>query len=195
MQESLRLDLWAEAHLSSIHAKHISGAANVRANSLSHTPIDQAEWNLYCLLFRDLTTRFVEPAVDLFTSGSNHQLPCLFSHFPTPGAEAVDALHSPWPLGLLLYAFPPLPLIGKVIRKLLEEKTELLLLAPHWLHQPWFADLISLSIAPLWRIPDNWISLLQGPLVHPDPQSAGRLEIERFLLTEALISLDVIDII
>lgn len=89
-----------------------------------------------------------------------------------PGAEAVDALCSPWPSGLLLDAFPPLPLIAKVVRKLLEEKAELLLLTPPWPRRPCFADLVSLSVAPPWRIPnDLGIPLLQGSLVHPDPQS------------------------
>lgn len=91
--------------------------------------------------------RFGTPSVDLFASGDNHQLPRFFIRFPTPGAEAVDALRSPWPPGLLLYAFPPLPLIPRVIRKLLEEQTELILLAPHWPRCLWFADLMSLSMA------------------------------------------------
>lgn len=39
----------------------------------------------------------------------------------------------------------PLPLILRVIRKLLAERAELLLVAPHWPRRPWCADLVSLS--------------------------------------------------
>lgn len=38
----------------------------------------------------------------------------------------------------------PLPLIPRVILKLLDEEVELL--APHWPRQPWFADLVTLSV-------------------------------------------------
>lgn len=40
-----------------------------------------------------------------------------------------------------------LPLIIGVIRKVLAEKAEILLLAPHWPRRPWFANLINLSVA------------------------------------------------
>lgn len=51
MQESLRLGLWAEAHLTSLRADYIAGMENVCADSLSRNLIDQAEWNLPLLLF------------------------------------------------------------------------------------------------------------------------------------------------
>ncbi|XP_034265608.1 uncharacterized protein LOC117661164 [Pantherophis guttatus] len=130
----------------------------------------QTEWSLDPLLFQDIVHRFGLPAVDLFASESNHQLPRFYTRFPVPGAKAVDALISPWPCGLLLYAFPPLPLISRVIRKLLQEQAELILLAPFWPRQPWFADLMALSVAPHWQIPADKISLWQSRLAHPDPQ-------------------------
>ncbi|XP_034258760.1 uncharacterized protein LOC117655422 [Pantherophis guttatus] len=170
MREASRLFRWAESHLASIHTSHISGSANVQADALSRSVVDQTEWSLDPLLFQDIVHRFGLPAVDLFASESNHQLPRFYTRFPVPGAEAVDALISPWPCGLLLYAFPPLPLISRVIRKLLQEQAELILLAPFWPRQPWFADLMALSVAPHWQIPADKISLWQGCLAHPDPQ-------------------------
>lgn len=170
MQESLQLGVWAEAHLSSLKVDYIAGKANVTADRLSCTQVDHTEWNISPFLFRKLISCFGRPQVDLF-SVDNHQLPRYFTRYPSPGAEAVDALCSPWPRGLLLYAFPPLALIPKVVRKLLQEWAELLHLAPHWPRQQWFPDLLSLSVAPLWRIPNNLLSLYQGNLVHPDPHS------------------------
>ncbi|XP_058037816.1 uncharacterized protein LOC131197588 [Ahaetulla prasina] len=169
MTETLTLGHWAEFNLLSLRASHISGTANVRADALSRQQIDQAEWKLDPALFQKISLRFGLPKVDLFATPSNHQLPRFFARFPSPGAEAVDALRSPWPLELL-YAFPPLPLIPKVIRKLLEEKAELILVAPHWPRRPWFADLKALSVTTPWRIPDNQIALSQGALTHPEPQ-------------------------
>lgn len=84
------------------------------------------------------------------------------------GVEGVGAMRSLWP-PRLLYAFSPLPVIPKVIRKMLGEGVEILLLAPHWLWWPWFASLVALSAAWPWRLPQARISLSQGPLVHPDP--------------------------
>lgn len=52
----------------------------------------------------------------------------------------MDALRSQWTPDLL-YAFPPIPLIPKVIRKLLHEQVKIVLLASHWPRRSWFADL------------------------------------------------------
>lgn len=98
---------------------------------------------------------------------SNHQTSRFFTHFPTPGVEGVDALRSPWPSGLM-YIFPPLVIISKVIRKLLLEKAELIVVAPHWPRHPWFADLLALSVVPQWRLPQDPWTLSQGDLLHPD---------------------------
>lgn len=129
MDESARLLTWAERHVISLMAQHISGSTNVRADWLSRTQIDQLEWRLHPALFRELC--FGHPILDLFAHPSNTQLPCFFSWSPCPRAEGVDSLHSPWPSGLL-YAFPPLPLILRLIRKILAETADVLLVAPYW---------------------------------------------------------------
>lgn len=135
MEEACLLGLWAETHLSSIRADHISGSANVQADSLSRRLVDQGEWSISPSLFQEIIARFRKPVLDLFASWTNHRLPCYFSRFLDLQAEAMDALRSRWPPGLL-YAFPPLPVIPRVIRKLLEERAELLLIAPHWPRRP-----------------------------------------------------------
>ncbi|XP_058021197.1 S1 RNA-binding domain-containing protein 1 isoform X2 [Ahaetulla prasina] len=168
MKEARILFLWVERNLLSLTAEHISGVSNVQADWLSRQVIDQAEWRLHPDLFNDLSRRFGTPLVDMFATRQNTQLPRFFSRFPDPLAEGVDALRSPWPEGLL-YAFPPLSIIPRVVRWILEEQAEVILIAPHWPRRSWFADLKSLSVAPLWRIPPSRVSLSQGALVHPDP--------------------------
>lgn len=128
--EAKRLGLWAERHLQSLTAEHISGASNVQAGWLSRTAIDHSEWCLHLSLFKDLIAHFGIPEVDMFANQQNAQLR-LFSRFPTLRAEGVDVLLSPWPQELL-YAFPPLSLLPRLVRKILEERAEVILLAPHW---------------------------------------------------------------
>ncbi|XP_013908504.1 PREDICTED: uncharacterized protein LOC106538525 [Thamnophis sirtalis] len=114
----LQLISWAETHLLSLRAKHISGVQNIQADGLSHMHIDPAEWSLHRRIFQQLTVRFGLPVLDLFASQDNTQLPRYFTRYATPGVEGTDALRSEWPLGLL-YAFPPTPLIQRVVQKLL----------------------------------------------------------------------------
>lgn len=169
MAEALQLGLWAEEHLNSIKADHISGSANIQADGLSWNLVDHGEWSIPPDLFLEIMARLGTPLVDLFASLTNHQVPRYFSRYPEPGAKSTNALHSPWPAGLL-YAFLPITLvIPRVIRKLLEARTELILLAPSWPWRPWYADLMSLSVAPPWCLPDSRVALTQGSLHHPDP--------------------------
>uniref|UniRef100_A0A2D4KIK5 Reverse transcriptase RNase H-like domain-containing protein n=1 Tax=Micrurus paraensis TaxID=1970185 RepID=A0A2D4KIK5_9SAUR len=160
---------WVERHVASIRAEHISGDTNTKADWLSRAVIDQGEWQMHPHIFQEIVHRFGTPQVDLFATPQNSQLPRFYSRYNTPGAEGVNALRGRWPQELL-YAFPPLPLIPQVIRKLIEEQAEVVLLTPFWPRRQWFADLRELSVAAPWRIPEDRIQLLQGPIQHPDPQ-------------------------
>lgn len=91
----------------------------------------QSEWQLHPDLFLQITSRLGQPQVDLFASPTNAQLPQFCTKFQTPGAEGTNALCCLWPQGLI-YAFPPTPLIPRVVRKVLEERAEVLLIAPYW---------------------------------------------------------------
>lgn len=101
MQVADQLGLWAEKHLLSIRAEHISGTMNVQADWLSRTTIDHMEWYLHPDLFREITERFRTLVLDLFTMPSNSQLPRFYSRFTTTGVEGANALHIPWLKGLL----------------------------------------------------------------------------------------------
>lgn len=87
--------------------------------------------------------------------------PTFLHQVSSPGSRGTNALCSPWPSGLR-YAFPPLPLILAVIRKVLVERVEVLLVAPHWPRCLWYADLVSLLFSRPWRIPQEKIALSQG---------------------------------
>lgn len=130
MQEAESLGLWAygQKDIFCPSGQIISRVSNVQEDWLSWTTVDQSEWHLHPSLFLELIV------LDLFATLDNSQLPGFFSRYPAPGAEGIDALCSPWPQGLL-YAFPSLPLILGVVRKVLEEKVQIILLAPPLLAQ------------------------------------------------------------
>lgn len=81
MLEAKRLCLWTEHHLISVKVEHILGDVNVQADWLSRQLIDHSEWRLQPLLFQTMVGQFGTPAVDLFASPQNAQLPRFFSHF------------------------------------------------------------------------------------------------------------------
>lgn len=168
MQEAAAIGLWMERHLSSLRAENISGSSHIQADWLSRKSINQAEWKLHPDVICQLSTRFGPSQVDLFASPENAQLPWFYTKFQSPGAEGTDALCCPWPQGVL-YVFSAMPLIPRVIRKILEEDADVLLIAPHWSRQNWFVDLLTLSISPPWRIPPDRISLSQGAALNLDP--------------------------
>ena len=61
---------------------------------------------------------------------------------PDPGSIATDALSQPW-MEIRGFAFPPFSLIGRCLSKVKREKmSELILVAPVWPTQPWFAVLL-----------------------------------------------------
>ncbi|XP_060547192.1 uncharacterized protein LOC117673540 [Pantherophis guttatus] len=91
MAEALQLGLWAEEHLNSIKADHISGSANIQADALSRNLMDHREWSIPPDLFLEISARFGTPLVDLFASSANHQVPRYFSRYPEPRAETLSA--------------------------------------------------------------------------------------------------------
>ena len=81
-----------------------------------------------------------------------------------PGSPAVfeDAFRHPWD-DLDLYAFPPFPLVGRVIACVQESsRVAMTLVAPLWPEKEWFADLLLLLTQPPLALP-CWDKLLRQP--------------------------------
>ena len=66
-----------------------------------------------------------------FTDRLNHKLAWYWSWRPDPHAEEVDALTTVWN-PMRAYAFPPFRLVRRILRKVQDERSELLLVAPVW---------------------------------------------------------------
>ena len=118
-------------------------------SELFRRPFLQQVWNVW---FR--------PMVDLFATQFNHRLPLYVSPVPDPEALAVDAMSVSWE-NLLGYAFPPLPILGRVIRKAREESATRILVTPNWPSQPWFPDLVLLTHTPSFPLPQRRNLLVQ----------------------------------
>ena len=159
---------WAEANLLSLKAEYIQGTLNVRADWLSRQTLQEAEWALNPRTFSEISRRFGKPLVDLFATDRNRQVPRFFSRYPHPEAEATNALVTIWPKELL-YAFPPLPLLPRVLRRIQTLQAEVILVAPKWPRRPWFSTLVQLSCQPHLVLPVSPDLLAQGPIWHPDP--------------------------
>lgn len=158
----LQLFRWVESHIRSIRAEHVKGVDNVQVDWLSRKTMDPGEWALKRELFQCIAARFGHLSVDLFAPTLNHQVPKFYTRYHHLQVT------SQWPPGLL-YAFPPIPLLPKVVRKLKGHRASIILVAPDWLRQPWFSTLQQLSQAKPLRLSFSPDMLTQGPVWHPHP--------------------------
>lgn len=115
MMEATLLFQWAGSHLQSIKAEHLPGVDNLEADWLSHRKVHKGEWSLHPEVFELLTQAFSQPEVALFASQENAQVPAFLSQTLNPLALGTNVLFFLWPC-VLLYAFPPFPLIQTVIQ-------------------------------------------------------------------------------
>ena len=161
-QEAEKILLWCDQRAISLSARHVPGKLNILADALSRPHcILHTEWTIAQRVLQQVWNHFHRPMVDLFATRFNFRLPTYVSPVPDPQAWAVDALSLSWE-GLSAYAFPPLPILPKVLRKAREEKPCLLLVAPLWPAQHWFPDLLSLA-----RPRPLALDLRAGDLVQP----------------------------
>ena len=88
-----------------------------------------------------------------------------------PLSLAVDAMSLSWE-GMLAYAFPPIPLLLKVLLKMEKETYLVILIAPCWESHPCFPVLLSLLVAPAIKLPCRQDLLIQSHsrLAHPKPE-------------------------
>ena len=88
-----------------------------------------------------------------FATSLNAKLPLYCSLVPDPQAVFEDAFRHPWDY-LDLYAFPPFPLVGRVIARVRESsRVVMTLVAPLLPEKDWFADLLLLLTQPPLALP------------------------------------------
>ena len=154
-----------------LSARHIPGHLNVIADRLSRShQILPGEWTLCPQVLRQLWRLWGSPHVDMFATTDNARLPTFVSPLPEPGAWETDALSFSW-TGLWAYAYPPTPLIPRVLEKVRSEECEIILIAPAWPTQAWFPALLRLLVDHPRCLPSRRTLLKQGNnTFHTNPQ-------------------------
>ena len=156
-----------------LRARHVSGKLNIIADFLSRPHcVLHTEWTLAKRVLQPVWDTWHKPLVDLFATKFNFRLPLYVSPLPDPEAWAVDALSFPWK-GTQFYAFPPIPILGKVIRKARLEGASLILICPLWPAQPWYPDLLQLVHSPPLPLYLNKNALVQprSGIPHGNPEA------------------------
>ena len=168
-----RIILWCHNLNIWLRSRHIPGILNVKADYLSRrSQIIGTEWSLHPSVAKTIWERWGQPHIDLFATRDNFKIPTFVSPFPDPMAWETDALALSWN-GMWAYAFPPFPLIPRVLNKVREDNVELILVAPFWPTKVWTTDLLDLSVAPPWRLPVMRTLLAQphSSIFHENPRS------------------------
>ncbi|XP_033980402.1 uncharacterized protein LOC117477766 [Trematomus bernacchii] len=149
-----RLLCWAQTHVLSIRAVYIPGVLNRGADLMSRGGPRQGDWSLHPELVSQVWSRFGRAEVDLFAARENAQCALWFSlrtqDHPPLGVDAFA--HRPWPK-VLLYAFPPVPLIPRFLDRVQEERLTAILIAPERTGASWFPCLQRMLSGRPWEIP------------------------------------------
>ena len=106
---------------------------------------------------------------DLSASRLNAKLPLYVSRYPEPDAWAIDAFSFTW-CNELFYIFPPFSLIPRILQKIKEDGSRVLLIALIWPTQAWWPNLINLIMDKCYLLPKrtNLLKLMHKPnLKHP----------------------------
>ena len=180
-----RIWLWALNRNMWLSAAHIPGIENVEADLASREFKDELEWTLKTTIFDHIVQLFGMPQMDLFASRLNYKVRPFCAFQPDPLANTIDAFTITWH-GFLGYAFPPFCLLGRIIQKIIQDRAEIILIAPDWPTKPWYTFLRALSIAPPYHfsVTNDTLSLPhrlpQNQSIHP---LAGRLRLTAWRLS------------
>ena len=168
----LALDLWEWCihHNMTIKAVHVPGVDNVLADFLSRQTVDQREWGLHQHVANHLFYRWNRPNIDLFASVHNKKLGTFCTLYPSPVAYCQDAFSISWSNFSSGYAFPPIVLMPRVLRKVRQDRASLILIAPFWPRRAWYTWILQMLVDYPLELPDRADLLAQFRVLHPSPQ-------------------------
>ncbi|KAJ8921889.1 hypothetical protein NQ315_008522 [Exocentrus adspersus] len=161
---------WCEERKILIFASYINTRDNDTADAASRKMHVETEYSLHKTAFNEIRETFGTPQIDLFASYQNKKCKVFASWHPDPECTIIDAFTIPWN-NTFFYAFPPFPLLQKVINKIKTEKAKGIVVYPIWKSQPWFPILENLrSSDPIIFTP--YKSLLLSPFREEHPMLA-----------------------
>jgi hypothetical protein len=152
-----------------LSVRHIPGRLNVLADGLSRGQALPTEWTLHKEVFLQVQSLYPGMQIDIFATRLNNRLQKFVSPVPDPLALAVDGLAVDW-TGLDLYAYPPTPLLPKVLQRLNLFQCQMTLIAPLRWNRAWITPLLQRLVDPPRRLPLRPDLLLQPGCHshHPD---------------------------
>lgn len=139
---------WCEERNLFIYASYISSKDNEIADSESRRTHPDIEWEIKDKAFQKIKHFFGTPYIDLFASRINKKCNIYISWQKDPDAHAVNAFTLDWN-NINFYAFPPIAVILKMLRKIISDKAEGIVVVPYWPTQPWFPLFESLLVSKL----------------------------------------------
>lgn len=158
---------WCEMRNNFIVASYIKSEENVEADRLSRGLSIRTEWELAPHFFQEIIRKFGTPEVDLFANDKNRKCEKFISWFDTPGAFAIDAFTISW-RKFFFYAFPPFSMVLRVIRKIITDRAEGIVVVPFWPTQPWYPMFTALLTSdPFFLSPDKYLLISVDREPHP----------------------------
>ena len=145
------------------------GSLNARADKLSRRCLADHKWHLHPEVVQGLFEQWGEPWLDLFATTENVQCQHFCAlEFPKRLSHR-DTFHLKWTSGLL-YAFPSIPLLPQVLKKIRTNRAQVILVALDWARRVWYPELLGMSISPLIRLPlrVDLLSQQQVRVLHPN---------------------------
>lgn len=128
---------WCETHRTTVCADYIKSSDNIVADAESRKSHPDIEWEISNQAFNTITNHFGIPSIDLFASRINHKCNKYVSWHRDPDAYAINAFTLPW-TNLFFYAFPPISVILKTLRKIINDRATGIVVVPKWPTQPWY---------------------------------------------------------
>jgi hypothetical protein len=110
------------------------------------------DWSLHPNVFQAITARWGFPMIDLFASNASKQTKRFYSWNVFDNPERVDALSQRWDFPRA-YAFPPVALLKRVVKKKETLRGTFILISPLWEAQMWLALLLTLKVLEVRRLP------------------------------------------
>lgn len=138
---------WCEERSIFILATYINTKANVDADAASRQSIDENDFGLDDHCYQRIVKELGNPQIDLFATHHTSKCKRFISWYPDPLSEDVDAFTVKW--SDLFYAFPPFALIGRVLKKIIDENATGIVVAPVWKCQAWYPLYKSLIVGKI----------------------------------------------
>ena len=135
---------------------HFPAAKNVTADALSrlNSP-SPTEWRIPQETLNNLFSILGTHLVDMFPMAGNKVTPIYVSPYPDDRARAVDVLSISWDSVILVYAFPPAPIVPKTLQMINDSQgIMVILVASQHPSRPWHPLLYN-SVCVL---PYHWLT-------------------------------------